>query len=36
VRARLNRLAARYDHNVGYAALLMATGRLTGVEPFVL
>jgi outer membrane protein TolC len=34
VRARMNLLAARYDHYVGYAALLLATGRLTDVEPF--
>jgi outer membrane protein TolC len=34
VRARLNLLAARYDHYVGYANVLLATGRLTGVEPF--
>jgi outer membrane protein TolC len=34
VRARLNLLAARYDHYVGYANVLLATGRLTDVEPF--
>ena len=34
-RARLNLLAARYDHYVGYASVLLATGRLTDVEPFV-
>lgn len=35
VRARLNLLGARYDHYVGYANVLLATGRLTDVEPFV-
>jgi outer membrane protein len=34
VRARLNLLAARYDQYVGYANVLLATGRLTDVEPF--
>src|SRR6266542_2921323 len=34
VRARLNLLAARYDHYVGYANVLLTTGRLTDVEPF--
>ncbi len=34
VRSRLNLLAARYDHYVGYANVLLATGRLTDVEPF--
>ncbi|MCI0390980.1 MAG: TolC family protein [Acidobacteria bacterium] len=34
VRARLNLLAARYDHYVGYASVLLAAGRLTDVEPF--
>ena len=34
VRARLNLLAARYEHYVGYANVLLATGRLTDVEPF--
>jgi outer membrane protein TolC len=34
VRARLNLLAARYDHYVGYANVLLATGKLTDVEPF--
>lgn len=33
--ARTNVLAARYDHYVGYAALLLATGQLTDVQPFV-
>jgi outer membrane protein TolC len=32
--ARLNLLAARYDNYVGYANVLLATGRLTDVEPF--
>jgi outer membrane protein TolC len=35
VRARLNELAARYEHLVGYAAVLLATGRLTDIRPFV-
>ncbi len=35
VRARTMLSAARYDHYVGYAAVLLASGRLTGVEPFV-
>lgn len=35
VRAHLNLLAARYDHYVGYANVLLATGRLTDVKPFV-
>jgi outer membrane protein TolC len=34
-RARLNLLGARYDHYVGYAGVLLATGGLTDVEPFV-
>ncbi len=34
-RARLQVLATRYDYYVGYAGLLLTTGRLTGVEPFV-
>lgn len=33
--ARANVLAARYEHYVGYAALLLATGQLTDVQPFV-
>ncbi len=33
--ARTNVLAARYEHYVGYAALLLATGRLTDVQAFV-
>jgi outer membrane protein TolC len=35
VRARMMLLAARYDHYTGYAAVLLATGRLTDVQPFV-
>jgi outer membrane protein len=35
VRARMTLLSARYDHYVGYAALLHATGTLTDVQPFV-
>jgi outer membrane protein len=34
-RARTNVLAARYDTYVGYAGLLLATGTLTDVRPFV-
>jgi len=34
VRARLNLLAARYDYYMGYAHILIATGRLTDVQPF--
>ncbi len=34
VRARLMLLAARYDHYLGYANVLLASGRLTSVEPF--
>jgi outer membrane protein TolC len=33
--ARTNVLAARYDHYIGYATVLLATGRLTDVQPFV-
>jgi outer membrane protein TolC len=33
--AQSNLLSARYDYYVGYAALLLASGRLTDVEPFV-
>lgn len=36
VRARLNVLAARYDAYIGYANVLLASGRLTDVQPFVL
>jgi outer membrane protein len=35
VRARLMLLSARYDHYTGYAAVLLATGRLTDAQPFV-
>jgi outer membrane protein TolC len=35
VRARLNMLAARYDVYVGYAQVLLASGRLIDVQPFV-
>jgi outer membrane protein len=34
VRTRLNLIAARYDYYVGYARILMASGRLTDVRPF--
>ncbi len=34
VRSRLNLLAARYEHYLGYAQVLMATGRLTDVAEF--
>jgi len=35
VRARLNLLAARYDHYVGYATVLLVTGHLIAVDEFV-
>ena len=35
VRARMNLLAARYDHYIGYANVLLVTGRLTAVHEFV-
>jgi len=35
VRARLNVLAARYEYILGYAAVLLATGRLTDIRAFV-
>lgn len=35
VRARTSLLAARYDHYTGYAGVLLATGRLTGVDDFI-
>ncbi|MEW6212490.1 MAG: TolC family protein [Acidobacteriota bacterium] len=35
VRARLNLLASRYDHYTGFAAVLLASGRLTDIQPFV-
>ncbi len=34
VRARLQRIAARYDHYVSYAQVLLSCGRLTDIEPF--
>jgi outer membrane protein TolC len=34
IRSRMAVLRARYDHYVGYAGVLMASGRLIGVEPF--
>jgi outer membrane protein TolC len=34
VRARLNVVAARYDHYVSYAHLLLSIGKLTDIEPF--
>lgn len=34
VRARLSLTSARYDHYVGFASVLLATGRLTDVQPF--
>jgi outer membrane protein TolC len=34
-RARMMVLAARYDCYIGYAQLLLTTGRLTDVQPFV-
>ena len=35
VRARTSLLAARYDHYIGYAYVLLATGRMTSVHEFV-
>jgi len=35
VRARLSLLAARYDYYISYAQILLASGRLTDVQPFV-
>ncbi len=35
VRARMSLLGARYDYYVGYANLLLVTGRLTAVDDFV-
>ncbi len=35
VRAQMNVLAARYDHYIGYAGVLLVTGQLTDVQPFV-
>lgn len=34
VRARMNLLAARYDHYIGYASVLLVTGRLVTVDEF--
>ena len=34
VRSRLALLGARYDHYVGYAGILLATGTLNDVQPF--
>jgi outer membrane protein len=34
VRSRLNLVAARYDHYVSYAHVLLSVGKLTGIEPF--
>jgi outer membrane protein len=35
VRARLNLIAARYDHYVSYAHVLLSVGILTHIEPFI-
>ena len=35
-RARLNVLAARHDHYIGYASVVLSTGRLNDVQAFVL
>jgi outer membrane protein len=35
VRARLNLVAARYDHYVSYAHVLLSVGKLTDIQPFV-
>lgn len=35
VRARMSLLAARYDHYIGYAGVLLVSGRLTNVDDFV-
>lgn len=34
VRARLNLIAARYDHYVSYAHVLLSVGKLTDIDPF--
>ena len=34
VRARLNLVAARYDHYVSYAHVLLSIGKLTDIQPF--
>ncbi|MFN7947600.1 MAG: TolC family protein [Blastocatellia bacterium] len=35
VQARMNVLAARYDHYIGYASVLLSSGQLNDVQPFV-
>ena len=35
VRSRLNLVAARYDHYVSYAHVLLSIGKMTDVQPFV-
>ena len=35
VRARLNLAGARYDHYVGYANVLLSSGQLNDVQPFI-
>jgi len=35
VRARLNLIAARYDHYVSYAQVLLSVGRQTDIQPFI-
>jgi outer membrane protein len=35
VRSRLNLVAARYDHYVSYAHVLLSVGKLTDIEPFI-
>jgi len=35
VRAQTNVLATRYDYYIGYANVLLTTGQLTDVRPFV-
>jgi len=35
VRARMTLFAARYDHYIGYAGVLLASGTLVDVQPFV-
>jgi len=34
LRTRLNLISSRYDYYIGYARVLMATGKLTDVTPF--
>ncbi len=34
VRSRLNLVAARYDHYVSFAHVLLSVGKLTDIEPF--